>query len=380
MELLERFLDRLDALHLALPETVALAKFNAWLYLVTAHTHLGHTDTAEKLLKQCGTLLPQILERPENIDFYYILRNREAVVLQDDFRFEEALGLLEEAISVAELQEESQQELLRIIGLSGGETVPQQKAKLLGTYAQTCQYLLPQRPELHQQAVTAAQRAVDAFVHPAEKSRQYFTWAEIEAESGHPAEALDRLCDALGCAKEQLAATAAEVRDVYAWYHIIRVCRALLSGAPGQQAVAEQLFDQARRNFDTIFSDRFPAHAAAWHAAAVCSQSKRFASGRDRFYQRCCTLCFQEENLQGSLWAIGLAATAEQIALQLRAGRSPDALRQRLKQRIAQARAADLTGGLSARYAAWEGQLASAGEDSALWVKACEEIAREVPY
>lgn len=379
--LLEHFLAQLPELPLKREDITAFCAFNARLYLATVYNHLGRTDMAAGAMSQCEDLLPQILTRPENVDLYYILRNRQAVICQDDFCYQQALALLDEAIDIAKMQERNRQELFDMIDLPSAGSVPEECAKLLGTRAETYQYLLLRQPELYPRAVEAAQAAADAFPFPDERRRQELTRAQIEAQSGHAHEAFRHLCLALSCPEDGLIGTVSRLQDDYTWYHVIRICRYTAASQPHQR-LAEALFDLFRQKYDSVFSERYPAHAAARHAAAFCAGSRRFSKDRDRFYRQCRELCFRPENPGGVLWAIGLACDAEQTARCLKDGPSSrlEGLLKNLTGHTARARGGNGAEGLTAHIADWSSKLSAAGKDPDRLLAVCEQISREVPY
>lgn len=379
LELLRAFLERLPELSFRQQDLAALCRFNAYLYLATIHNHLGHTQQALVHAQACEQLLPQILQRPENLDLYFILRNRQAVILQDDLRFEDALMFLEDVVAVTELQRDYCRELLALIQHPGEPDVTAEGAKLLGTCAQTYQYALPCRPELYAQAVATAEKAAAAFTTPEDKARQQLTWAEIEAETGHAPAAVEHLCAAFGCGPEALAGTLSASEDVYTWYHIMRIARYLDAHA-ACAPLAAQLYALFKPHA-MAFGDGFPAHAAARHAATYCAGHRELSADRDRFYKRCRELCLDNKDSAGPFKMIGLAATAEQ-ALQCWQLRPPQVQRwlERLRSDLALAGSAPLTPGSRNYVQKWQQQLLHAGADPAAALDVCTQISQRVPY
>lgn len=332
--LLEAYLEQLERLPFRFDGLRPFCRLNALLYLSTAHTHSGQTGIASKLLAQCEPLLPELLRQPENWDLYYILRNRQAVVCQDSYRYEEAIALLDEAIMAAKLQQESQDQLYGLLGYAVQAVPSEQLAKLLGTRALTYQYILPVRPELEEDARRAAREAIDAFQYPRDRRRHYMTLAEIELRCGHLDAAVQVFCEGLGGGK--LPEILEQCTTDFNWYHALRLADGLWEGNAEQKALSRTIFEQLRVRFDDIFKTSYPAHSAARRAGIL---GQRIGGNRgfvQRCFAKCEKLCFQ--GFDGILWSVGLACLADRIVLALRKEEpQAAALEERFSQRCTEA-------------------------------------------
>lgn len=334
--LLEAYLTFLDGLPIGLESLRSFCQVNARLYLSTAYTHCGRSGQANAQLDRCETALPELLSQPENLELYYILRNRQAIVRQDCYRYDKALELLEEAVSVAELQQESQGNLFGLLGYSVERQPSEQHAKLLGSLALTYQYMLPSHPELSEKARDAASRAIGAMRLPQDQQRHYMTLAEIELCGGQLDEAHRHFCMGLGCKPGAALETLNECRNRFDWYHAIRFADGLCRGNKEQRALAEKLFALIHERFDTVFGEAYPVHSAARRAGALCLKlGKSYAKAARAYFERCESLCFGPE--QDTLYAIGLASMAERILADLHNGKGVGMTEKQFRDRCAQA-------------------------------------------
>ncbi len=336
IRLLEAYLPVLERLPLQLEGLRDFCRMNARLYLCAVYTHCGKTRQAGGLLEQCEAALPELLRQPENWDLYYVLRNRQAVIWQDCYCFDKVLELLGEALSVAELQQESQKQLFGLLNLPAEDVPSEQQAKLLGSLALTYQYMLPANPGLAGQARDITQRAIQAFRFPKDKQRHYMTLAEIELRCGQPNEAYQQFCMGLGCGTGGLLEALEACTSPYDWYHAIRLADGLCGGNDQQKVLARELSDLIRSRFDTVFSKSFPAHSAARRTGMLFQKlgvSPQFAQ---KCFQKCESLCFRPG--QDTFWTIGLACLADRIVAALQTGQpQTDALEKRFLKRCTEA-------------------------------------------
>lgn len=332
--LLEAYLPVLDRLPAGLDSLRSFCRINARLYLSAAYTHLGQAGMARRQLDLCEEALPELLQQPENLELYYILRNRQAVVWQDCFRYDKALELLKEALAVAALQQESQENLFDLLGYSARCQPSVQQAKLQGSLALTCQYMLPSHPEIAGEAREAAGRAAQAMRLPRDRQRHHMTLAEVELCCGQPDEAYRQFCAGLGCSPGDMMEALGRCENPFDWYHAVRLANGLCRGSKEQRALAQALFELLHSRFETVFTQAYPVHSAARRMAALCLKLGR-AKLAQEYFQKCESLCFQSG--QDTLYAIGLASLAERILADLRNGKRVDALTRQFREHCAKA-------------------------------------------
>lgn len=331
-KLLETYLSVLDRMPVGLDSLRSFCRINARLYLSAAYTHLGRAGIAKQQLDLCEDALPELLQQPENLELYYILRNRQAVVWQDCFRYDKALELLKEALAVAALQQESQENLFELLGYSTQCQPSVQQAKLQGSLALTCQYMLPSHPEMSGEAREAAEKAVEAMRLPRDRRRHHMTLAEVELRCGRPDEAYRQFCAGLDCSPDDLLEALGRCENPFDWYHAIRLADGLCRGSKEQRALAQALFGLLHSRFGTVFTQAYPAHSAARRMGALCLKLGKPKLAQE-YFQKCESLCFQTG--QDTLYAIGLAGLAERILADLRNGKPADTLKWQFRQHCA---------------------------------------------
>lgn len=318
VELLEAYLALLERLPIQVESLRSFCRVNAWLYLGTAYTHCGKTQQACELLEKCEAALPELLRQPENWNLYYILRNRQAVIWQDCYRNDKALEVLNEAVSAAELQQESQKQLFCLLNYPVEELPSEQQAKLLGSRALTYQYMLPAHPELAEKAQDAAWSAIKAFHFPKDKRRHYMTLAEINLRCGQLDEALQHFCVGLDCDRDGILEALDKCENPFDWYHAIRLADGLCQGSAQGRALAQKLFNLVQGRFSTVFKETYPAHSAFRRAGILCQKLGKGPEFARKCFQKCESLCFQHG--EDTLYAIGLASLADRITVGLQNG------------------------------------------------------------
>lgn len=331
-KLLEAFLDLLDRLPLGQEDLRTFCRVNARLYLSAAYSHLGRAGLAKEQLDSCEEELPELLRRPENLPLYFILRNRQAVVWQDCFRYDKAVELLNEALAVAALQQEGQANLFELLGCDTQCRPSEQQAKLLGSLALSYQYMLPAHPEMTDKARDAAHRAVEAMQLPRDKRRHAMTLAEIELCAGRLDEAYRQFCAGLDCPIDHMSEALEQCGSTYDWYHAIRLADGLCRGDQAQRALAQELFALLHSRFESVFTQKYPAHSAARRMGALCLKLGKTKLAQ-AYFQKCEALCVGEK--EDVLYGIGLACLAERILADLRNGKRADTLAARFRDRCA---------------------------------------------
>lgn len=316
IRLLEAYLPVLERLPMQLESLKSFCRMNAWLYLCTAYTHCGKTGRAGELLERCEAALPELLRQPENWNLYYVLRNRQAVVWQDCYRYDKVLELLDEALSAAELQQESQKQLFGLLNFPVENVPSEQQAKLLGSLALTYQYMLPANPELAGQARETTRKAIEAFRFPKDKQRHYMTLAEIELRCGRLEEACQQFCAGLGCDADGLLKALEQCTSSFDWYHAIRLADGLSQGSVQQRMLARKIADLICGQFHAVFNKSYPAHSAARRAGMLFRKLGIYPQFAQECFQKCESLCFRPG--QDTLWAIGLASLADRVVAALR--------------------------------------------------------------
>lgn len=316
--LLHAYLSFLDTLPIEQSSLRSYCEVNARLYLSTAYGHMAETDKANNELDQCENVLPELLRQPENLELYYILRNRQAVTLQDCFQYDKAIQLLEEALGVAELQQKNQEALIELVAEHENCRPTDQQAKMQGTLASTYQYILPSHPEMAEDAVEAARKAIDAMENPTDKQRHYMTLAEIDLQRDELDEAYQHFCKGLDCSSEDMLKALGDCDNPYNWYHAIRLADSLCRDGPKQTELAQKLFRLLDTRYDSVFTDQYPAHSAARRMGSLCLKLREGKSA-NKYFDKCKELCFRDG--RPTLYAIGLAALAEQILEDTRRGK-----------------------------------------------------------
>ena len=311
--LLEAYLDYLNRLAFRFEEDRTYCVVNAKLYLSAALSHMGCAAQGQDLLKQCEGELPALLRRPENWQLYYILRNREAVDLQDCFDYEGALELLDEALCVVELEREGLHQLYEALSMPTEDVPLAQQARLLGNRALTLQYLLPSAPQRAEEACEAARKAIAAFSYPEDQHRHWMALMTAELYQNDLEAALQAFLAGMGCTQDTLVKILEASGSVFDWYSAIQLAGGMLDGSHAQQKLGQELFDLIRTRFDRVFQKTYPAHSAARRMAQLARKAERGTKTVQRYDSICEKLCFQEENRTGPLWAIGLACLADRV-------------------------------------------------------------------
>lgn len=322
-KLLEAFLSVLDRLPVGQESLRSFCRINARLYLSTAYSHLGRSGASKQQLDLCEEALPELLQQPENLELYFILRNRQAVVWQDCFRYDKAAELLSEALSAAVLQQENLESLFELLGYQEQCRPSAQQAKLQGSLALTYQYMLSSHPEVAEKAREAARGAAEAMQLPRDKQRHYMTLAEVELRCNQLDEAYRLFCAGLNCSGDMLEALS-ESGSPYDWYHAIRLTDGLCRGNAQQRELAQTIFELLHSRFNDVFTRAYPAHSAARRMGALCLKLGKPKQAQ-KYFQKCEELCFKDEDKSDTLYAIGLACIAEQILADLKNGKRTDA-------------------------------------------------------
>lgn len=335
--LLEAYLRFLDRLPMGMESLRSFCRVNARMYLGTAYNHRGLSGLVKEQLDRCEEALPELLGQQENMDLYYILRNRQAILWQDCFCYDKALKVLDDTISVAQLQQESHRSLIGLLVSDARHQPSVQQAKLLGSWALTYQYMLPTHPELAQEAQDAARQVIQAMQLPQDKQRHYMTLAEIEVICGQLDDACQHFCAGLDCDPDNILEALGQCKKDFDWYHAIRLADGLSWGnKPEHRALAEKLFALIHRRFGTVFGQSYPAHSAARRMALLClKQGKAGARLAQEYFQKCEVLCFKPG--QDTFYVIGLASMAEHILADLRNGKRVDQLERQFHERCTRA-------------------------------------------
>lgn len=149
------------------------------LYLLTIYTHNGNINKCYEKIQESEELLKELNGTWEFLDYYYILKIREAVFYMDCFDFEKVVQTLEEVIERAELVSELIKEIPGCENMTSDVV-----GKALGTRLQAYTYLIAKDEKYYELAIKDWEKAISQFVSGADKVRQYLYRVNIEVEKG----------------------------------------------------------------------------------------------------------------------------------------------------------------------------------------------------
>lgn len=150
------------------------------LYLLTIYTHSGNINKAYEEILKSESLLNELNGTWEFLDYFYILKIREAVFYMDCFNFEKVSNVLDEVIERAELVASL------IKGIPGCENMTSDVVgKAIGTRLQAYTNLICVDDKYYDLAVKDWKMAISQFVSDADKVRQYLYRINIELEKNN---------------------------------------------------------------------------------------------------------------------------------------------------------------------------------------------------
>lgn len=174
-------------------------KLDVSLYLLTIYTHLGNNIKSKKQIEISSKEIKSISGSFEFLDYYYILKIREAIYYNTCFQNEKIVEVLTEAI------EKYEKILQTIASIEEFETVKSDMlAKAVGTRLQAYISLITPnideklKQEYYERAVKDSDYAIDQFATESDKRRQYQYRCMLEISVGNVDKSIRYLMKVLG--------------------------------------------------------------------------------------------------------------------------------------------------------------------------------------
>ncbi len=155
------------------------------LYLLTIYTHSGNINKAYEEIIRSEQLLNELNGTWEFLDYFYILKIREAVFYMDCFNFEKVYNILDEVIERAQLVAGLIKEIPGCENMTSDIV-----GKALGTRLQAYTNLICIDDKYYELAVKDWEIAISQFVSDADKVRQYLYRINIELEKDNIEDAI----------------------------------------------------------------------------------------------------------------------------------------------------------------------------------------------
>lgn len=174
-------------------------KLDISLYLLTIYTHLGNNIKSKKQIEISSKEIKSISGSFEFLDYYYILKIREAIYYNTCFQNEKIIKVLTDAI-------EKYEKILQAIGsIEEFETVKSDMlAKAVGTRLQAYISLITPnideklKQEYYEKAVKDSDYAINQFSAESDKRRQYQYRCMLEISVGNVDKSIRYLMNVLG--------------------------------------------------------------------------------------------------------------------------------------------------------------------------------------
>ncbi len=174
-------------------------KLDISLYLLTIYTHQGNSKKAKEQVDISSEELKGMGGSWESLDYYYILKTREAIYYSTCFKEEEAIKVLTTAIDKLELIMEDMKKIEEFKVIKSDML-----AKAVGTRLQSYTNLITddldmeKKKEYYEMAVKDSDYAISQFVSDSDKKRQYQYRSLLECSMGNIERAKEYLLRATG--------------------------------------------------------------------------------------------------------------------------------------------------------------------------------------
>ena len=156
------------------------------LYKATILTHMGDTDETETVIDECYVLAGKLPDSLEKIEKLIKLDNRRIIGKVNLFDFETALSDADRLVRRCEEIKE-----LLAVATDSESVMYDEYGKALGTRVQIRTRLCKGKQDSYLPAVEDSDRAMNEFLDPADKARQFLYRAHLETECGHFDDALN---------------------------------------------------------------------------------------------------------------------------------------------------------------------------------------------
>lgn len=264
-DLSEVILERLNKEFIdSLEETVINTKelrYQILIGLVSLYTHRGEGEKAKQYVETIEEFIKCTTINEEDMDRIIRVKNKLAVLLNDEFDYFGSIKLLDELISVVE--ENQKAVASRSAKLLGREVALDQDngnevlGKLLGTRLQARKFASRIDKKELNQAILDSDRAISIFKNTTGYFRHLQYRVELETEAGNYDEALKILAKSISKSDSEELSIETVVENMVNngeidEFSLMHYCRLMGEAAIAESPIANQMFRALKKKIDDI--------------------------------------------------------------------------------------------------------------------------------